>query len=128
MKIVLDTNVLVSAFWRPDCQITHILKSALKYELILCYNTKIIEEYSEVSSRPKFNFNKQDLNNFLETIKRKGEFIVAPQLEINFIDEDDRPFYEIAKFLNIPLITGNLKHYPKDKIVMSPAEFLVKYN
>ena len=40
-------------------------------------------------------------------------------------DESDRKFYDAAKFCNAYLLTGNKKHYPKDPLVLSPAEFLV---
>jgi hypothetical protein len=38
--------------------------------------------------------------------------------------KEDRKFYEVAKYCNAQLITGNLKHFPEDKIVLSVREFL----
>jgi predicted nucleic acid-binding protein len=50
---------------------------------------------------------------------------VSPILSnIKFTDEDDRIFYDTAKTVNTVLITGNKKHFPKDKIVLSPKEFI----
>jgi hypothetical protein len=42
-------------------------------------------------------------------------------------DESDRKFYEIAKHLNIPLVTGNKKHFPINELVISPSEYLGRF-
>lgn len=128
MKVVIDTNVLVSSFWKPDSAVASILKSVLKYDIVLCYSEEIINEYKEVLQRPKFNFDAQEINDLFDAIERKGEFVIPERLDIDFIDEDDKPFYEIAKYLNIPLVTGNLKHYPDDAVAISPTDFLNNYN
>ena len=42
-----------------------------------------------------------------------------------FVDEDDRVFYEVALSEEDSfLITGNLKHYPIDPRVVTPAQML----
>ena len=42
-----------------------------------------------------------------------------------FIDEDDRVFYEVALSEEDSfLVTGNLKHYPIDPRVVTPAQML----
>jgi len=42
-------------------------------------------------------------------------------------DPDDAPFLECAAALEVPLVTGNLRHYPKsaarDVEVLSPAAY-----
>ena len=43
-----------------------------------------------------------------------------------FVDEADKKFYEVAKFCGAVLVTGNLKHFPEDPLVMSVADFLEK--
>jgi hypothetical protein len=49
-------------------------------------------------------------------------------LNLELADEDDEPFLEVALAGDAPLITGNLKHYPKSKrqgmSVEAPAEFV----
>jgi len=40
-------------------------------------------------------------------------------------DEDDRVFYEVTLSKDdANLVTGNLKHFPKTPIVVTPAEML----
>ena len=46
---------------------------------------------------------------------------------ITLPDETDRKFYDTAKASEAVLITGKLKHYPADPLIMLPAAFLEKY-
>jgi predicted nucleic acid-binding protein len=39
-------------------------------------------------------------------------------------DEDDRKFYDLYKAAKAILITGNLKHFPKEDLIMTPAAFM----
>ena len=57
-------------------------------------------------------------------VVNEGLCIVPNPLNIKFIDESDKKFYEVAKFINCPLITGNKKHFPEETIVLSPKEFM----
>jgi hypothetical protein len=43
------------------------------------------------------------------------------------IHEDDRIFYDTAKHSGSILVTGNLKHYPKEAFILAPTEFLAKH-
>jgi predicted nucleic acid-binding protein len=67
------------------------------------------------------------VNDFLEFIKTNGEYILAETQEVVFTDEDDKIFYDVLKSSNANyIITGNKKHYPKDKNILSPKEFKEK--
>jgi hypothetical protein len=46
------------------------------------------------------------------------------KMQIEIPDEDDIPFCEVAAYLNVPLITGNIKHFPKCKLVTTARSFL----
>ena len=39
-------------------------------------------------------------------------------------DESDRTFYDTAKASGAILVTGNIKHYPDESFIMTPADFL----
>ena len=58
-----------------------------------------------------------------------GVFVVPdPIKDISFIsDESDRKFYEVAKFTNAILVTGNLKHYPKENNIVNANMFRERY-
>lgn len=40
------------------------------------------------------------------------------------IDEKDRIFYDTAKESSAILVTGNIKHFPKEAFIMSPNDFI----
>ena len=121
---VLDTNVLVSALWTPNGKAAYILQKVIAGDLKLCHNYQILTEYREVLLRPKFKFKDWQVNFLLETIE-KDRFSVIPtsSSNIEFICKSDRIFYEVAKFCNAPLITGNLKHFPDDNCIMTVSDF-----
>jgi putative PIN family toxin of toxin-antitoxin system len=124
MKVILDTNIIVSAFLNPNGIPGEIVSLALSEKIILCYDNKILSEYREVLTGSKFNFNKELVNDFLEFVKTYGEYIVAEPQEILFVDEDDKIFYDVLKSSDANyIITGNKKHYPKEKNIVSPREF-----
>jgi len=40
---------------------------------------------------------------------------------------DDRKFYDVAKASHACLITGNIRHFPKEPFILTPAGFLKEY-
>ena len=128
MLIVIDTNVLVSALWSKNSNPAKLLYLVFEGTLKPCYDYRILEEYWEVLKRPKFKFSESDIQNLLEGIKSTGISVVAKPISARFEDEEDKKFYEVAKFCNAKLITGNLKHFPKDDYIMSVSEFLESLN
>ena len=124
MIAVLDTNVIVSALWTPSGKAAYIVNQVIAGNLKLCHDYRILAEYREVLSRPKFKFSSWQINFLLETFERDGISVIADALnDVPFTDESDKKFYEVAKFCNAPLVTGNLKHYPQDNLVKSVAEY-----
>lgn len=128
MLIVIDTNVLVSALWSKNSNPARLLYLVFEGALKPCYDYRILEEYQEVLKRPKFKFSESDIQNLLEGVKSMGISVVAEPISARFEDEEDKKFYEVAKFCNAKLITGNLKHFPKDNYIMSVSEFLESLN
>ena len=56
MKIVLDTNVLVSGLINPKGVPAKILNLMLNEKIIVLYDNRILREYETVLSRRKFRF------------------------------------------------------------------------
>ena len=123
MNVVIDTNVLVSALWSKNVTCAKILYRVLNYEFIVVYDQRIIHEYKVVLERPKFGFTKDEVKAIIDFIKNEGLCIVAKPFDIEFVDESDKKFYEVAKTMNCKLITGNKKHFPDDDIILLPREF-----
>ena len=127
MNIVLDTNVIVSAFINPDGIPAQIFNLTFSGKIILLYDNRILSEYEEVLKREKFAFENEWINIIIDFIKSEGEFIASEPQSCKFEDEEDKKFYEVAKSGNAKyLITGNKKHYPKDKLIVTPKEYIEK--
>ncbi len=131
MKVVLDTNVLVSAFLKPRSKPAKILRLILQGNIDIIINEYILAEYYEVLTRPKFNLNPDNIRTVLSFIRSAGIYApVLPEL-FQLPDESDVPFLEAAlgAYADV-LITGNIRHFPeafcKEQPVMTPAEFLEK--
>ena len=125
MKIVLDTNVIVSALLIPVSLPAKILETVLKRQTTIVYDNRILVEYIDVLFREKFKINKEHINFVLDFIKKEGEFILADTINFPFTDEADKKFYEVYKFSTAQyLITGNIKHFPKEPGIVTPRKFL----
>jgi putative PIN family toxin of toxin-antitoxin system len=132
MKIVLDTNILVSGLLTPFGPSGEIDRMLFSGKLILHLDARILSEYRDVLNRPKFKFNKDHIDLLLDFIKQYGQFVSSSPLQNPLPDPDDEPFLEAAIAGNVKaLITGNSVHYPnslREGInIVSPAEFIDIY-
>jgi len=129
LRIVLDTNVLVSALLSPEGSSARIVDLIIAGEIRLVFDDRIFHEYREVLLRKKFNFQRDYIGEILHYIFASGEHIISTPFNIDLSDKGDLPFLECALSGEVEhLITGNKKHFPSDQIhnvkVLSPAEFL----
>ena len=124
MLVVIDTNILVSALWSKNGAPARAVGLVLSGQITPCYDHRIMLEYHQVLQRPKFRFRPAEINALLDWFKQSGRSVVPASLDITFVDEADRKFYEVAKYCGVVLITGNLKHFPSDDAVMSVSDFL----
>ena len=123
MKVVIDTNVLVSGLLTPNGNPAKILSLLLNERIKILYDNRIVEEYKEVLSRDKFGFNDDYIEALIEFIKQDGIFILADPIQDKF--EDDKKFLEVAKSGDSEyLITGNTAHFPEEEIIVKTKEFL----
>ena len=117
MRLVIDTNIIVSALLSPEGTAFQILLDVLdgKYEVLI--SKEIYEEYDEVLRRPKFNFDKDIIDYLLSWFRRNAIWIEVTKSDIAMPDEKDRIFFDVAKCCKARLLTGNNKHYPVDELV-----------
>ena len=132
MKIVLDTNVIVSGVLTPFGAPGEIVRMVASGALELCYDARVLSEYQDVLLRPKFPFDQDHIDALLDQIKACGHVVAAKPLAKRLPDPNDEPFLEVALAEEVRcLVTGNLKHYPVKKrqgmSVVSPTEFLKAY-
>ena len=129
MKIVLDTNVLVSGLLYPFSSSGEIIRMVASGDLQICYDARILYEYKDVLLRPKFSFDPEDVHDSLYQIETCGFIVAATPLAKRLPDPNDEPFLEVALTGRVEyLVTGNQKHYPKAKrqkmTIISPTGFL----
>lgn len=132
MKIVLDTNVLVSGLLRPFGAPGDIVRMTSSGTLELCYDARILSEYQNVLLRPKFHFDQDHVDALFDQIKACGHVVAAKPLAKALPDPNDEPFLEVALAGKARcLVTENLRHYPTKKQqnipVLSPTQFLEAY-
>jgi putative PIN family toxin of toxin-antitoxin system len=125
MKIIIDTNIIISAALSPNGKPAEVIKLIEDNEQVQVYYSKeIFAEYEEVLSRAKFNINEDKRNRTLSLIENIG-ILIEPTVSIILLpDEDDRIYYDAAKEAEATLITGNLKHFPEEDFIMTPSQFI----
>ena len=129
MRVVLDTNVLISGMLSPFGTCGEIVRMLTGNELTLCIDSRIIFEYTDVLNRPKFDITKNNINIVIDYIEKKAETHSTSPLPVSLPDSDDNPFMEVAISAKADyLVTGNLKHFPENSRfginVLSPREFI----
>lgn len=129
MKVVLDTNVVVSGLLQPFGPSGQIVRLVAADELALCYDARILAEYRQVLLRPKFRFEPRLVEIFLQQVQSGGADVPARPLALTLPDPDDAMFVEVAVAGRAShLVTGNLKHYPLSSTsglrVVSPRELV----
>ena len=132
MRIVLDTNVLVSALLSPFGPPAEILRLVTTGTVRLCHDARILGEYRQVLLRPAFPFRPLQVESLLDQIEADGEPITAFALSDRLPDPDDEAFLEVALAADARyLVTGTLRHFPPESRqgvrVVSPREFLKSY-
>jgi uncharacterized protein len=128
LRLVIDTNVLVSAAIKPAGLQRTVFLIAISKPARLYVSHPILAEYSEVLARPELRIRKGLRLQLLQLIKNHGH-TVAPtrQLEVT-VDPADNIFLECADAARVDyLVTGNQKHFPrfwKKTKVVTPREFV----
>jgi predicted nucleic acid-binding protein len=69
MKIVLDTNVVVSGLLQSQGNPAHVLTLALAGAVQVCHDKRILAEYAEVLARPRFKFDPKRVREVLNLEK-----------------------------------------------------------
>lgn len=132
MRIVLDTNVLVSALLSPFGTPAEILRLVTTETVRLCHDARILGEYRQVLLRPTFPFHPLQVEALLDQMESDGVPVTALALSRRLPDPDDEAFLEVALAGKARyLVTGNLRHFPPGSRqgvrVVSPREFLEAY-
>jgi len=128
LKIILDANIIISAFVFEG-KIRNVFDSvAINHEL--CFSDNLILEVKEKLIN-KFFVDKKLINDFDQLILKSRHY--NPKTKIEFpVDPKDAYLLELAEESKADyLITGDKKHllplkHWKKTILISPANFLIK--
>jgi len=131
LKIVVDTNIIVSALLKPDSLPDLIINMILNKNFNLCLSEDIFDEYQQVLGRGKFKgLDQVKTRRLLLKIKKDAKF-VNPSVSVDVIkrDPEDNKFLECALEAKADyLITGNIKHFSFKKFrstfIVTPRDFL----
>jgi putative PIN family toxin of toxin-antitoxin system len=113
LRLVIDTNVLVSAALKPASLQRTTFLLAITKPARLYVSQPILDEYAEVLTRPELRIRKGLRLQLLQLIKNRSHLIAPSRtLEITS-DPDDNIFLECADTARADyLITGNQRHFP----------------
>ncbi|MDB5215266.1 MAG: hypothetical protein JWO86_3193 [Myxococcaceae bacterium] len=115
MRLVLDTNIVVSALLKPASVPGRALAAIWSTNAVVLYDARIEQEYREVLRRPKFRAIAAGLvDDFLATLTARGsELAEVPAWSGAMNDDDDRVFVEVALAGRAhAVVTGNIRDYP----------------
>lgn len=128
IKVVLDTNILVSALINENGKPRKIVNLFYDKKITVYYSQGIIEEYKTVLSRKEFNINPNRIGSIINATRRIGIFTEPETSIFPMEDESDRIFYDTAQSASAWLVTGNTKHYPVNNFVITVSDFCEKFN
>ncbi|HTC63389.1 MAG TPA: putative toxin-antitoxin system toxin component, PIN family [Candidatus Saccharimonadales bacterium] len=128
VRLVLDTNIIISAAIKPEGLQRTVLLLAMTRPARLYVSEPMLSEYRMVLSRPEFKIQKGLRLQFLQRIKDVSR-LVFPSLQIRVTpDPDDNIFLECADTARADyLVTGNMRHFPKywkQTKIISSREFI----
>jgi uncharacterized protein len=130
VRVVIDTNVVVSAALTHGGKPDQIVQLALAGEVVVLHDARILAEYREVLARPHLGLDPVTAENLIASLERVGELVAGPPpYELPVRDPDDLPFIEVAIAGSAgAIVTGNRSHFPTETgvAVLTPAELLAR--
>ncbi len=134
IKLVLDTNVIISALIKSQSIPALILSLVLQGDCHLCLSNEILGEYTGVLKRNKFKrLDKASVGKLLSVLKKNALWVI-PNCSMDDLVSDlsDKIFLECAVAAKADfIITGNKKHFSVEKVnhckILSPREFITNF-
>src|SRR5439155_21786648 len=114
LKLVLDTNVLVSALLKPDGIQNQILMFALNEPHTVYFTPDILVEYHDVLTRRKFGMDPRQVSRLILELTETGVMFSPLDYVDASSDPDDNKFITCASIAGVDfLITGNIGDFPE---------------
>lgn len=130
-KIILDTNVIVSALISSSIPSKILYDYVLTKKVITCLSDEIFQEYSEVLKRKKFTKYYNFISKATVVLSKLSEIsnFYLPERKINLLnDKSDNIFLELAAASSADyLITGNILDFTFNEFentkILTPREY-----
>jgi putative PIN family toxin of toxin-antitoxin system len=124
LRLVVDTNIVVSAALKPEGLQRTVLLLAVTKPARLYVSTAIVAEYRDVLSRQELQIRKGLRQQLLQLIGKRAHWVVPVRRLLVTSDPDDNIFIECADAARADyLVTGNTRHFPtywkKTKVITS---------
>lgn len=133
MRIVLDTNVLISGMINPRGAPGRIVELLLAGAVELVVDDRILPEYVHVLRRRRFRrcFSSGAMEETVIFLRDECVRTRCTAVVDELPDAGDIAFLEAAISEHVPLVTGNERDFPVEKRrgceILSPREFLTRY-
>jgi putative PIN family toxin of toxin-antitoxin system len=128
LRLVLDTNIIVSAAIKPAGLQRAVFLLALTRPARLYISPDILQEYAEVLARTELRIRRGLRVQLLQLIRNRSHIVVPKRRLDVTLDPDDNQFIECADAARADyLVTGNQKHFPrfwKNTKVITAREFV----
>jgi putative PIN family toxin of toxin-antitoxin system len=128
IRVVVDTNIVVSALLQPLGPPAQVLFLAINGSIQLCISGTVYGEYEEVIRRPRLRRDENVITATLHTIREKALWVRPTESIRACADPDDDIFLECAQAARAAyLVTGNIKDFPAswlDTKIVTARSFL----
>jgi putative PIN family toxin of toxin-antitoxin system len=128
IRVVIDTNVLVSALLQPEGLPAAVWMLALSGRVQPCVSDEVLAEYEDVIRRPRFKRDAETIEGTLQAIRKAARHVGPATHADSCSDPDDNMFLECAEAAHADyLVTGNQRHFPehwKKTRVIGVREFI----
>lgn len=132
MRVVLDTNIIVSAYLGGSLEAIIVAWKSGKFTLVV--SAEIVDEYLSVLKRPKFKLELTEIEDFSALLLDKAEFVI-PLEHVNAVigDDTDNKFLDAAVTGDANVIVSGDGHLLelktfKDISIITPRDFLLRLN
>jgi putative PIN family toxin of toxin-antitoxin system len=114
LRLVIDTNVVISAALKPEGLQRTALILAVTKPALFYVSHPILKEYADVLLRPELAIRKGIRQQLLQLIKNHSHIVTSSRRLKVCTDPDDNVFLECSDAARADyLITGNQKHFPR---------------
>ena len=128
LRLVVDTNIVVSAALKPDGLQRTVLLVAITRPARLYVSNAVLTEYRVVLSRPKFQIRRGLRQQLLDLIRKRAHLVNPVRAVQVASDPADNIFIECAEAARADyLVTGNVRHFSrfwKNTKIVTSREFV----